>query len=523
MNPYWLALCPQDAQHVAARDAGANALAAATAPDAKTALSGAAAWADPLAALAWWGLQFTPWVAQVQQALVLEISASERLFGGRMALLQALLQPGQAPLPMQYAHGDSALLALARLACDALQQAGELARPALTPDDLPLHTLAAAQPHVPTLERLGCTTWGQLRALPRGGVARRFGAPLLAALDQAYGAAPEVYAWLRLPEVFDAPLELAAQVESAAAMLFGARRLLAQLQLWLRARQHGVLALELRWQLDARRANARYRDAWHQGDGYGCLHLRTAEATQDPRHIERLLAEHLAQITLPAPVLYLRLRTLETCALRGQSLSLLPDELRSGDSLHHLLERVAARLGPDSVRAVYLQDDHRPECMQNWQALGAQAKGTAHAHSAPRRDGAGHVLVPGNLLAHHGTTQTGTGLTNSGAAPGDTAPSIHAAPQASATAAQALYPTWLLPQARSLPSDPDGLPQWNGPLALLAGPQRLELQAWDTGPPVQRDYYIAHSPGQGLLWVYRERLGAAQGQGAAWYLHGLFA
>ena len=151
MNPYWLALCPQDAQH------------------AKTESSGAAAWADPLAAIAWWSLQFTPWVAQVQQALVLEISASERLFGGRMALLQALLQPGHTPLPMQYAHGDTALLALARLAYDALQQADDWARPPLPPDALPLHTLAAAQPHLPTLERLGCTTWGQLRALPRGG------------------------------------------------------------------------------------------------------------------------------------------------------------------------------------------------------------------------------------------------------------------------------------------------------------------------------------------------------------------
>ena len=496
MNPYWLALCPQDAQHVAARDADASAhapppalprasaLTAVTAPGVGIAFSGATAWADPLAALAWWSLQFTPWVAQVQQALVLEISASERLFGGRMALLEALLQPDQAPLPMHYAHGDSALLALARLACDALQQAGDLARPPLPPDDMPLHTLAAAQPHLPTLERLGCTTWGQLRALPRAGVARRFGAPLLAALDQAYGTVPEVYAWLRLPEVFDAPLELAAQVESAAAMLFGARRLLAQLQLWLRARQHGVLALELRWQLDVRRANARYRDDWHQGDGYGRLHLRTAQATQDPRHLERLLAEHLAQVTLPAPVLYLRLRTLETCALRGQSLSLLPDELRSGDSLHHLLERVAARLGPESVRAVSLQDDHRPECMQNWQALGAQAQS---------------------------------------AAPGAMATSKRSASSTSAGDTQALYPTWLLPQARSLPSGPDGLPQWHGPLALLAGPQRLELQAWDKGPSVQRDYYIAQSPDQGLLWVYRERLGAAQEQGAAWYLHGWFA
>ena len=508
MKPYWLAVRPQDAQRAAGRDAGASgyapllalpltsALCGATSPDARTEFSGATAWADPLAALTWWSLQFTPWVAQVQQALVLEISASERLFSGRKALVQALLQPGHAPLPMQYAHGESALLALARLACDALQQAGELAQPPLPPDALPLHTLAAAQAHLPTLERLGCTTWGHLRALPRGGVARRFGAPLLTALDQAYGAALETYAWLRLPEVFDAPLELAAQVESAAAMLFGARRLLAQLQLWLRARQHGVLALELRWQLDARRANARHRDAWHQGDGYGRLHLRTAEPTQDPRHLERLLAEHLAQVTLPAPVLYLRLRTLETCALRGQSLSLLPDELRSGDSLHHLLERVAARLGPDSVRAVTLQDEHRPECMQTWQALGAQASAVV---------------------------STGIGRPTSAAAQTGMALGTRAISQASTIAAQALYPTWLLPQVRSLPCGADGLPQWDGPLALLAGPQRLELQAWDTGPQVQRDYYIAHSPGQGLLWVYRERLGLAQGQGAAWYLHGLFA
>ena len=123
----------------------------------------------PLLALGWWSLQFTPWVALIEDALVLEISASERLFGGRQALLQVLLDPAHAPLAAHYGHGDSALLALARLRIAPLRTPEALAAPVLAPDDLPVHTLAAAQAHLPTLERLGCRTWGQLRALPRGG------------------------------------------------------------------------------------------------------------------------------------------------------------------------------------------------------------------------------------------------------------------------------------------------------------------------------------------------------------------
>ncbi|MBP6612438.1 MAG: hypothetical protein KA197_03375, partial [Aquabacterium sp.] len=36
--------------------------------------------------LGWWALQFTPRVAQLEEAVVLECHASERLFGGREAL-----------------------------------------------------------------------------------------------------------------------------------------------------------------------------------------------------------------------------------------------------------------------------------------------------------------------------------------------------------------------------------------------------------------------------------------------------
>ena len=419
------------------------------------ALAAAALPADPHTALAWRLLQFTPMVARVHDALVLEVSGSERLFGGRAALLGLILQPDAA-----HAQGATSLLALGRLwsgAADALI------------DALPLQSLRAAQPHLPTLARLGCATWGQLRTLPRGGVARRFGADLLAALDRAYGDAPDVYPWCSLPEVFDAPLELSASVESASAFLFGLRRLLAQLLVWLRARQHGVLALQLLWELDARRSNALHVDAHHDGGPQGRLVLRTAHPTQDMQHLQRLFMEQLAHVHLPAPVLYLRLRTLQTQALGGESLSLLPQDLRHGDSLHQTLERLAARLGSDQVQCVQAQADHTPENMQRWQ--------TWQASRVPQT----------------------------------TADFAHAN--------AALYPTWLLPKPLKLVVHQQD-PQYYGPLTLLVGPQRLE-GGWLQGQPALRDYFIARSVRAGLVWIYRERL-AVQGL-TQWYLHGLFA
>ena len=47
--------------------------------------------ADAATALGWWALQFTPKVAQLGQALLLEVSASERLFGGRELLVAHVL------------------------------------------------------------------------------------------------------------------------------------------------------------------------------------------------------------------------------------------------------------------------------------------------------------------------------------------------------------------------------------------------------------------------------------------------
>jgi len=84
----------------------------------------------------------------------------------------------------------------------------------------------------------------------------------------------------------------------------------------------------------------------------------------------------------------------------------------------------------------------------------------------------------------------------------------------------------------------DGQPCYQGRLRRLAGPQKLEAGWWsdeddagrDTGAaaaapaPALRDYYIAHSPGAGLVWVFRERLpGGGVAPDARWFLQGFYA
>jgi protein ImuB len=416
---------------------------------------------DGCTALGWWALQFTPKVARVDDVLLLELSASERLWGGRSALLRHIHDADKPVAGVRCARGETSLIALAHLRLQPSEGLSVRVQRRTEPDDLPLAVLSAAQPHLGTLERLGCTRWGQLRALPRGGVARRFGGGLLSALDRAYGQAPDSYPWLLLPEQFDATLELGAQVETAPALLFGARRLFNQLQLWLQARHAGVLALLLSWTMDAR------RNTVSQGE----LVLRTAEPSADMAHLQRLLAEQLARITLPAPVLYLRLRSLETEKLRGETGSLLPQEQLSGDSLLQMQERLRARLGAGQVLKVQSLAEHRPEYMQRWQVLADEK----------RQD---------KLLACDQSV---------------------------------LYPSWLLTRPLRL-AVRNQCPQYSGPLTLLAGPQRLEAAWWCGAECALRDYFLARSEQSGLLWIYRERLSTEPaGSESSWYLHGLFA
>ncbi|MEP6876907.1 MAG: DNA polymerase Y family protein, partial [Burkholderiales bacterium] len=312
--------------------------------------------------LATWCLQFTPRVAVIEPlsespAIVMELEASVRLFGGKRKLVQRV-RDECADLGVRQLSWAPTSLAAVALANAGLSNG--FAKPLVqTLDALSLTSLSMVAAHGPTLVRLGCQTLGQVRALPRGGISRRFDAQLLGALDQAYGLKPEAHEWIELPDTFHAKLELMARVELAPAMLFGARRLMLQMAGWLAARHCGVTAYTLRWCHDAMRSKT-------AGDG-GELTVRTAQPTRDIEHLTRLLAEHLAKVQLLAPVGDLELIAVDVQSLDEKTLSLLPEPTQVGEGLALVLERIAARLGPDRVLRPVILEDHRIEWMCHWQ------------------------------------------------------------------------------------------------------------------------------------------------------------
>jgi protein ImuB len=456
--------------------------------------------APDVQALSWWALQFSPRVAVLEGAVLLEVQASERLFGGRKALLQRIRRECGEQLVGSMAVAPTALAARGLLRCMACPAVPANAASAeSTPstvavaactqrtlaavlDALPLSALLATVPHEPTLQRLGCSQLGQVRALPRGGVSRRFGAALLSALDQAYGQQIEIYPWVTLPDQFSVRLEFNSRIELAEGLMFGAHRLLGSLKAWLTARQSGVTGISLHWEHDLQRRGEAKE---------GSLVVRTGQASRDTQHLARLLSEHLARTELLAPVVAITLQAIDVEPLPTMSASLLPDDAASGESLQQLLERLSARLGAQRVLTGQTVADHRPQRMQAW-APCTQAKAQA-AHAAPD--------VPGHWAS---------------------------------------YPCWILRQPLRLAVVKEK-PIYQGPLQLMAGPERIETGWWPqpdggltdgfndglTDDLTLRDYFIASSEMAGLLWIYRQRTGLAgsTASGAAqvgWYLHGIY-
>ena len=179
-----------------------------------------------------------------------------------------------------------------------------------------------------------------------------------------------------------------------------------------------------------------------------------ASASRGAEHFTRLLLERLQRIELPGPIEAVRLGAGNLELLTGRSGDFFGGPGESGEAWLRLVERLQARFGDEAVHGLGLHSDHRPERAFRFVAL----------KDAGPKEEQGDLAGP--------------------------------------------RPLWLLETPRPLEETE---------FALLAGPERIESGWWDGGE-VERDYFIARTPQNALLWVYRER-----GLDGGWFLHGLFS
>ena len=459
--------------------------------------------AQALQAVAHAALAFTPAVTlQGASTVLLEVSTTLRLFGGLAALRQQLRAALQAlaPLGRERAEACASTALGAALLARASPPAGPLPgapAPAARPD---WRTTLDAQPvahlvelagglpeHAQVLQGMGVHTLAQLRALPRAGLARRFGPALLQALDRARGDAPDPRDWVSLPARFDARLELHARADTGEQVLHGAQVLLQRLVAWARAHRARVRSCVLVMPHEhGRRAESADVPPTE-------LALALASPSDDAAHLGALLRERLAHTALAAPTLELQLRCDDLARVEAPSGELFPVHGGTQEGYARLLERLQARLGGQGVQALQVVADHRPERATATGPVAGQAQ--ARSSSADARGSRG---------------------------PGATAgPSPATAPATAPAAARLTRPAWLLPEPQGLP-ERQHQPWLEGrALQLLAGPERIEAGWWE-GAPALRDYFIAQAHDGALVWIYRLRL-PREDEPGGWFLHGRFA
>jgi protein ImuB len=436
---------------------------------------------------------------RVQQGLqlhtvLLEVQASLRLFGGLPALCRRLaaavaplghhVQMAAAPT----AQGAALLAHWAPARVDLVHGAHARSLPALqtllgaAPLAL-LERLVGGPGHADSLRGMGLHTLADLQALPREGLARRFGQPLLDGLDRALGLQPDPRPWLQAAPTFETRLELQARADNTDQVLHAAAVLLARLVAWAQARQGRVAAFTLCM------LHERMRQAEVPATE---LKVELAEPALDPAHLQLLLRERLARCTLAAPTLELRLHCQHLVAAPAPNGELFPTRASQQEGLLRLLERLCARLGEDQVQRLVPVADHRPE---------------RASRSVPAQGRYTPVGAPVNVRADK---------------PIDAPPAARASPGVPGhTALPLRRPAWLLPEPMPL-AERQALPLLHGQLLqLVSGPERIESGWWDDHP-VARDYFIAMAHDGSLAWVFRGRLPAQPGE-VNWYLQGWFA
>ncbi len=455
--------------------------------------------------LAAWCGRYTPWAAiDGADGLWLDLTGCAHLAGGERRLIDDLVaRLGRLGFIARAAIADTpgAAWALARFGegNPVVPRGG--VRTALDP--LSPAALRLPPAIVETLDRLGLRRIAELHALPRDGLAARFGDQVRRRLDQALGLVSEPISPRRPVPPHRAHLAFAEPAGASEDVARIARHLLDELCARLAANELGTrrLALVL-YRVDGTLVEAT---------------IGTSRPTRDAKALARLFAPHLETLD---PGFGIEAARLDACIvepLLPAQLAFTPAARAAADladaaeapDLAPLVDRLANRLGADAVLRLELCESHAPERAMRRLRLIDHPLGPAQGRSGgpPRAGSASWTDAPARpfrLLAYPEPIEV-------------TAP---------------------------VPDDPPLLFRWRRTVHRVAradGPERLSPEWWriyrgarpaapssPSGPAAARmngsprDYYRIEDAGGRRFWVYRTGIFRPGDPPPRWFLHGVF-
>ena len=302
------------------------------------------------AAIACWAHQFTSDVCMdaARWMLWLEVGSSLRYFNG-LATIHAQIKNSIERL------GYTALLGIA----PTLEAAALLTRhpevlPILNKSEirrtiagLPLAGLEIGPKVIDQLHTTGLRTVEDLLCVPSESLARRFGEELPHYLQRLLGERADVRRRHRAPAVYRRRFDLMDGIESVEGLLFPLRRILQELEGYLRGRDVAIQQLRV--------------TLLHRGATETVLQLVTSAPQRDAVRLFALLREKLERTQLPDPVTAIVLSAAEFVEPQISQADFFDDHQRENDNWSALLDKLRARLGADAIRRLGLSDDHRPE------------------------------------------------------------------------------------------------------------------------------------------------------------------
>jgi protein ImuB len=418
---------------------------------------------EGLRAIAAWALGYSPVVTtDPPDGLWIEIAGVAHLFGSEEGLLADLSQRlKRQGLTNAAAVADApgAAWAMARYGNSGIVPVGRSVDAVAT---LPVQALRLPATTLAAMSKLGIDRVGQLAAMPRGPMVRRFGNLAALRLDQAMGHAFEPIAPLIPQECPRVDLKFLEPVGTIEALQEAVVQLSQDLCEQLKQRGAGIRRLDLLLsRVDSKSAS---------------LRIGTAKATRNHRHLAKLFAERLQTVDPGFGIEEMALIASKVEPLGEAQISTggILDDDSDGD-VSQLVDRLAAKVGSDNVYRLAPVPTLIPERMaRRVRALDPPSGATWPDH-LPR---------PTRLI----------------------------------------NPPEPIVATALLPDHPPALFVWRRvrhKVARADGPERITSEWWShekSLPP--RDYYCVENEAGARFWIFRD---APADQGGRWWLHGFFA